>query len=100
VDVIRAQRSKDPETADWALPADEVGPVDAVLELRDVVIDPDQRRRAHCPVCGDVEPMQLAVTRSGDHYDRCLGCGLLWHVDRDAGLVIGNRFTSSRTRRR
>jgi hypothetical protein len=98
--VIRAQRSKGPETVDWALPADEVGRADAVLELRDVVIDPDHERRAHCPVCGDVEQMQLAVTPDGEHYDRCVGCGLLWHVDRDAGLVLGNRFTPSRPRRR
>jgi hypothetical protein len=98
--VIRAQQSEGPDTVDWSLPASEVGPADAVLELRDVVIDPDGERRGHCPVCGEVEQMQLAVTPEGEHYDRCMGCGLLWHVDRDAGLVLGNRFALSRTRRR
>jgi hypothetical protein len=98
--VIRAQRSQGPDAADWALPGDEVGPVDVVLELRDAVIDPDLYRRGHCPVCGDVERMQLAVTPDGEHYDRCGGCGLLWHVDREAGLVLGIRLTRSPARRR
>jgi hypothetical protein len=98
--MIRAQRSRGPDSADWSLPGDEVGPADVVLDLQEVTIDPDVARRGHCPVCGDVERMQLAVTPNGEHYDRCVGCGLLWHVDRDSGLVLGNRFTASRERRR
>jgi hypothetical protein len=98
--VIRAQRSQGPDAADWSLTADELGPADVVLELRDAVIDSDLYRRGHCPACGDVKQMQLAVTRDGEHYDRCVGCGLLWHVDREAGRVLGIRLTRSPPRRR
>jgi len=36
--------------------------------------------------------MQSAVTAEGERYDHCLGCGLLWHVDRDLGVVFGARL--------
>ena len=36
--------------------------------------------------------MQSAVTADGERYDRCLGCGLLWHVDRELGMLLGARL--------
>jgi hypothetical protein len=35
--------------------------------------------------------MQSAVTSNGERYDRCLGCGRLWHIDRELGVVVGAR---------
>jgi hypothetical protein len=35
--------------------------------------------------------MQCAVTANGERYDRCLGCGRLWHIDRELGVVVGAR---------
>jgi hypothetical protein len=92
--VIRAQSNEGPEVADWALPSDEVGSAHVVIRLSDVVVEADDRRRAHCPVCGDEEPMQFVVTPEGVRYDHCSGCGLLWHVDHDLGVVVGSRLVA------
>jgi hypothetical protein len=89
--VIRAHASDTEPAADWALPDDEVGTPVVVIPLDDAIIDPDDARRPHCPVCGDDEPMQFTVTPHGRRYDRCTGCGLLWHVDRESGAVVGAR---------
>lgn len=90
--MIRAQTAHAPSRADWALPDDEVGADAVVVPLRDAVLDPEGARRAHCPVCGDEQPMQVVVTSGGVRYDYCVGCGLLWHVDRDLDVVVGSRL--------
>lgn len=81
---------------DWALPDTEVGPVDVVRRVGDTDVQSGDSYCAHCPVCHNHQRMQSAVTTSGERYDRCLGCGLLWHVDRELGLVVGARLTTPR----
>jgi hypothetical protein len=38
--------------------------------------------------------MQFVVTPEGVRYDHCSGCGLLWHVDHDLGVVVGSRLVA------
>ena len=76
---------------EWAMPDDEIGPADIVLRFCDTDVRPGDSFCAHCPVCDDHQRMQSAVTADGERYDRCLGCGRLWHVDRDLGRVVGAR---------
>src|SRR5918994_5079662 len=90
----RAQRTTrrplhDRFAVDWALPDDEIGLADVVLRVCDTDVQPGDSFCAHCPVCDNHQRMQSAVTAGGERYDRCLGCGRLWHVDRELGLVIG-----------
>ena len=89
--MVRAQNPDGAGAVDWTLPEGEIGPIDAVVPLREAIVDRDDVRRAHCPVCVDEEPMLFAVTEHGARYDRCLGCGLLWHVDRERDRVTGAR---------
>jgi hypothetical protein len=77
---------------EWALPDDEIGPVDVVLPLGATDVAPGDAYRAHCPICDNHQPMQSAVTADGERYDRCLGCGHRWHVDRELGMVLGARL--------
>ena len=79
-------------TVEWALPDDEIGPVDVVLRLNATDVAAGDAYCAHCPVCDDHQPMQSAVTANGERYDRCLGCGHLWHVDHELGMVLGARL--------
>jgi hypothetical protein len=76
----------------WALPDDEIGPTDVVVRISETDVQPGESFCAHCPVCDDHQRMQSALTASGERYDRCLGCGRLWHVDRDLGRVVGVRL--------
>lgn len=82
--------------ADWALPDDAIGVTAAVVPLDEAALEPDDERRPRCPVCRHPEPMLAAITAVGDRYDLCLGCGLLWHVDRRRGVVVGVRWGESR----
>lgn len=75
----------------WALPDDEVGPADVVLRVCDTDVQPGDSYCAHCPVCDNHQRMQSAVTAKGERYDRGLGCGRLWHIDRELGVVVGAR---------
>jgi hypothetical protein len=77
---------------EWALPDDEIGPADVVLRVCDTDVKPGDSFCVHCPVCDNHQRMQSAVTADGERYDRCLGCGRLWHVDPDLGRVVGARF--------
>jgi hypothetical protein len=81
---------------EWALPDDEIGPADVVLRICDTNVQPGESHCAHCPVCGNHQRMQSAVTTDGERYDRCLGCGRLWHVDRNLGRVVGARLITAR----
>lgn len=74
---------------EWALPDDEIGPADVVLRLCDTDVQRGDPSCARCPVCDNHQRMQSAVTADGERYNRCLGCGLLWRVDRDLGRVVG-----------
>lgn len=93
--MVRTQRG-DGRHADWALPDDAIGLTAAVVPLDETELEPDDERRPRCPVCQNPEPMLAAITSSGDRYDLCLGCGLLWHVDRKRGVVVGIRWGASR----
>jgi hypothetical protein len=79
----------------WALPDDEVGPPEVIVPLRDGVVVAEGIYPLRCTVCGPGQPMQSAVTSRGVRYDRCLGCGLLWHVDLDLGVMEGVRMVAS-----
>src|SRR5512132_4587131 len=81
----------DRSVALWALPDDEIGPADVVFPVRDTDVQPGDSYCAHCPVCDNHQRMQSAVTANGERYDRCLGCGRLWHIDRELGVVVGAR---------
>jgi hypothetical protein len=83
---------QDRSAVDWALPDDEIGPADVVLRLCDTGVQPGDSYCAHCPVCDNHQRMQSAVTAKGERYDRCLGCGRLWHIDRELGVVVGARL--------
>jgi hypothetical protein len=82
-------RRQDRFTVEWALPDDEIGPADVVLRICDTDVQPGESYCAHCPACDNHQRMQSAVTADGERYDRCRGCGRLWHVDRDLGRVVG-----------
>lgn len=90
--MVRSQSRRGPNAVHWALPDEEVGGPVTVLRLVDVDLDPDDTGRPTCPECEDAEPMLSAITRSGERYDLCLGCRLLWHVDRERGVVEGVRW--------
>ena len=77
---------------EWALPDDEIGPADVVLRFCEADVQPGDSYCAHCQVCDNHQRMQSAVTADGERYDRCVGCGLLWHVDRHLGRVVGARL--------
>jgi hypothetical protein len=77
---------------EWALPDDEIGQADVVLPLSAAHIRPGDVFCAHCPVCEGHQRMQSAVTADGQRYDRCLGCGRMWHIDRELGIVLGARL--------
>ena len=67
-----------------------------VVPLLEALADPAGARRAWCPECGTRRPMRFTVTPDGMRYDHCPGCGLLWHVDRESGVVVGTRLVSPR----
>jgi formate dehydrogenase maturation protein FdhE len=79
---------------EWALPDDEIGPADVMVRICDTDVQPGESFCAHCPVCDNHQRMQSAITADGQRYDRCLGCGRLWHVDRDLGRVVGVRLVT------
>ena len=81
----------DRSVALWALPDDEIGPADVILPVCHTDVQPGDSYCAHCPVCDNHQRMQSAVTAKGERYDRCLGCGRLWHIDRELGVVVGAR---------
>jgi formate dehydrogenase maturation protein FdhE len=93
--VVWTQRA-DGRHADWALPDDAVGVTAAVVSLDEAELESDDERRPRCPVCGIPAPMLAAATSRGERYDLCPGCGLLWHVDRKRGVVVGIRWGASR----
>jgi hypothetical protein len=94
--MIRPQAPDDLDNApDWTLPTDEVDITPAaVVPLLEALVDPAGARPAWCPECGARHPMQFTVTPDGTRYDHCTGCGLLWHVDRETGVVVGTRLVS------
>jgi hypothetical protein len=97
---IRPRRLTRADDVAWALLDDEVGPPEVIVPLRDGVVDADGIYPLHCPVCDRDQPMQSAVTSQGVRYERCLGCGLLWHVDLDVGVIEGVRMVESRRAQR
>ena len=74
----------------WGLPDDEIGSADVVIRVCETDVQPGDSYCAHCPVCDSHQQMQSAVTTDGERYDRCLGCGRLWHIDRELGVVVGS----------
>jgi hypothetical protein len=98
--MVRDQTDGGRHPIDWVLPEDEIGAHHVIVAIADTIIEPESENRVHCPVCGDREPMQRAVTAHGDRFDRCVGCGLLWHVDYEAGVVIGARQVAPGARER
>jgi hypothetical protein len=87
-----ARPGHDRFAVEWALLDDEIGRVDVVLPLGTTDVAAGDAYCAHCPVCENHQPMQSAATADGERYDRCLGCGHLWHVDRELGMVLGARL--------
>ena len=66
----------------------EHAPCPVVVVPTDRCASHETRHDAHCPACGG-EDMDVAVTPSGECYDRCVDCGRLWKVQgRDRRLIV------------
>ena len=80
--MVRNQTDLGPGIVEWSLPEADIGEVRVCVPLREDDLDPDDSRRAWCPVCATSTAMRAARTRDGRRFDLCDDCGLLWHVDR------------------
>jgi len=89
--MVRNQTDSGPDIVEWSLPEADIGEVLLCVPLREDDLDPEDSRRAWCPVCATSTPMRAARTRDGRLFDLCDGCGLLWHVDRRLGRAVAHR---------
>jgi hypothetical protein len=89
--MVRNQTDLGPGIVEWSLPEADIGEVLVCVPLREDDLDPDDSRRAWCPVCATSTAMRAARTRDGRRFDLCDDCGLLWHVDRRLGRAVAHR---------
>ena len=94
--MVRNQTSTGPGIVEWSLPTAEIGEVRSSVQLSAAALDPEEARAAWCPVCERATAMCAVRTADGRRFDYCDGCGLLWHVDRLIGRVVGHRVVVPR----
>ena len=53
-------------------------------------LDPETRRKSHCPVCGSLPSLSLLKGEEGKRYLLCSCCGYQWRADRLSCPVCNN----------
>jgi len=64
--------------------------IEAGMEQLRGELDPETRRKSHCPVCGSLPSLSLLKGEEGKRYLLCSCCGYQWRADRLSCPVCNN----------
>ena len=64
--------------------------IEAGMEQLRGELDPETRRKSHCPVCGSLPSLSLLKGEEGKRYLLCSWCGYQWRTDRLSCPVCNN----------
>lgn len=95
--MVRDQTSTGPGIVEWSLPTAEIGEMRSSVQISADTLDPEEAGAAWCPLCERATATRAVRAADGRRFDYCDGCGLLWHVDRLLGRVVGHRVVVPRS---